>query len=323
MFERRNKMKRKGFTLVELLVVISIIALLMAILMPALAKVKQLAHRMVCGTNLSGIGKSMIMYSTDNHEEYPIAGPPSSKAFGTWGTTAGWQYPIAANVWTNTATITSSFYLLIKFADAQPKQFVCKGDVGSKIFKLSEAPNLDIDDLTEAWDFGPTQGPIKPGRFCSYSYNMPYYWAGPTRENYPVTTVTNPGCAVAADRNPWFDKNAQSYIIAPVTKENPHQYLGEDLTYQDPGKRSSCAAHQRDGQNVLFNDSHVKFERFPNCGVNNDNIYNYWNTKIPTQQIREIGPYHGDIQQPYGNAWHPSTEEDSVLVNETTYTTIN
>jgi len=56
-------MERKGFTLVELLVVIAIIALLMGILMPALARVRQVAFRMVCGTNLSGIGKAMLIYA--------------------------------------------------------------------------------------------------------------------------------------------------------------------------------------------------------------------------------------------------------------------
>ena len=71
-------MKKKGFTLVELLVVIAIIALLMGILMPALAKVRQIAFRMVCGTNLSGMGKAMLIYAQDYDDEYPRAGGPQS-----------------------------------------------------------------------------------------------------------------------------------------------------------------------------------------------------------------------------------------------------
>jgi len=65
---------KKGFTLVELLVVIAIIALLMGILMPALSRVRQLAFRMVCGTNLSGIGKAMLIYANDYEDELPRAG---------------------------------------------------------------------------------------------------------------------------------------------------------------------------------------------------------------------------------------------------------
>ena len=74
-------MKKKGFTLVELLVVIAIIALLMGILMPALARVRQLAFRMICGTNLSGIGKAMLLYSNDYQDELPRAGGRNT----TWG----------------------------------------------------------------------------------------------------------------------------------------------------------------------------------------------------------------------------------------------
>ena len=66
-------MRRKGFTLVELLVVIAIIALLMGILMPALARVRQLAFRMTCGTNLAGIGKAMLLYANDYDDELPRA----------------------------------------------------------------------------------------------------------------------------------------------------------------------------------------------------------------------------------------------------------
>ncbi len=67
-------MKKKGFTLVELLVVIAIIALLMGILMPALARVRAIAFRMVCGSNLSGIGKAMLIYANDYEDEFPQGG---------------------------------------------------------------------------------------------------------------------------------------------------------------------------------------------------------------------------------------------------------
>ena len=77
-------MKRKGFTLVELLVVISIIALLMAILMPALSKAKQMAARLVCGSHLSGIGRGMNVYAADCRDKFPRA------AHGQFGQQPSW-----------------------------------------------------------------------------------------------------------------------------------------------------------------------------------------------------------------------------------------
>jgi prepilin-type N-terminal cleavage/methylation domain-containing protein len=56
---------RKAFTLTELLVVISIIALLMAIMLPALSKAREIAGRTVCATNLKNIWTATNMYAAD------------------------------------------------------------------------------------------------------------------------------------------------------------------------------------------------------------------------------------------------------------------
>jgi len=52
-------------------VLLPFIALLMGIMMPALARVKQIAFRTVCATNMSGLGKAMLIYAGDYDEKYP------------------------------------------------------------------------------------------------------------------------------------------------------------------------------------------------------------------------------------------------------------
>ena len=64
--------RRKGFTLVELLVVISIIALLLSILLPALNKAKEQAKLSVCMSNIKQLGYTFKVYMDDNEYRFPL-----------------------------------------------------------------------------------------------------------------------------------------------------------------------------------------------------------------------------------------------------------
>lgn len=268
-------------------VTLPVIVLLMGILMPALARTRQKAFRMACVTNLSGIGKAMQIYANDYEDEFPRSGGKNSR----WAShIPDWRaknrfgaFNISPNGSGGTANISSCFYLLVKCCELIPKSFICSGDTGAIEFNPAD-DGISGQNLVDFWDFG-----FEPSTHCSYSYHMPFGL-------YALTISSDPGLAVAADRNPWQNSPAAAAKWFPGFY-NPNGS-------REAVKFGNAIAHQEEAQNVLFVDFHVGQEKRSFCGINDDNIYTFWDG--------------GDIRigSPPLIGSEPSNRLDSLLVND-------
>ena len=169
------------------------------------------------------------------------------------------------------------------------------GDPIGQEFKLSDvaadlAPDTKLHDL---WDFGPwIDKENNPSTHCSYAYHWPI-------DQYALTVASDPAKAVAADRNPWMEPNKRSDNDWSDFQTGVLQDITEDK------KKGNTIVHQDEGQNVLFLDGHVTFEKYPTCGIEDDNIYTR----------RNWGG--GQIGEPTYGA--PANKKDSYLINNRAY----
>ena len=324
--------KKKGFTLIELLVVIAIIAMLLAILMPALGKVKKLAMRLVCGTNCKGLGTAMNVYAFDYDDEFPVQGQGGPR---TWKETTNDYFNATGINWDATSglTIESSLYMLVREADVSPKSFVCPA-TSDQEFKISEdyiigSKSLTAElELTDIWDFGnyPCGGWDGQGdgsghdttSHCSYSYQQVYDEVNTSNErmNRPDASG-NAANVVLADRSPWCDTNLE--FIAP-TGTAPNDWTSfvskinnyEDSSSDETVKMANSANHDREGQNVLYNDGHAEFAKRSDVSQNNDNIYTrYSSTGGTDEAFWRIGMK----MSPIDSEGYALSSKDTVLVS--------
>ncbi len=241
-------MKRtKGFTLVELLVVVAIIALLVSILLPTLGRAKELAKQALCGANLNGIGKGILIYQSESDDT-----PPWIES-SSWNTATGTN---ATSATTPTTLSPTALMFLIVRSNQPPAIFSCPSDDNAIKMKSPKDSNGDY-----YWDFydadSDTPTPRDHCQRVSYSIQAPLYdSAGTARSGI----TDNGGLAVMADKTPHFDR------LTPCT----------DWT-ADPVSNQSDGMSQNHGKgsfiNVLFADYHVSGSKRADVGIAKDNIY--------------------------------------------------
>jgi len=320
--------RTKGFTLVELLVVIGIIALLVSILMPALGRARELAKRIQCASQQNGIGKAIALYQNEYRDANPRPWRGSGLPWGFGGDGSNSNY--GNTDWCNThfydptdgidpthmgdhSTVGQCLFLLIRVEDLEPQMYICPSATDDKEMLIEDAiaanpyQNSGIStDRIETWqdcyDF-------MDGHSLSYSFNDPW--------NRPLDSSASAAQALLADKsnaydtpdfspNPVFASLHSPVPNGTIPAKGATESWGGVTWDDDEGnnlQHGNSKNHQTEVQNVMFADTHTKKFTTPLVGKRQDNIYTFATEASNADWPYQIGQwgFSGNLAPPVTN----------------------
>lgn len=267
--------RKKGFTLVELLVVIAVIALLMAILLPALGKAREQARRVLCGHNAKQIGVAILAYTGDREDKLPFYGgrDPTYKGYNnlfyadTPNDRERHPYVVYRNDgdWAGPPPVPMRLAVLYEYKYVEdPKAFYCPSNtLEGYQYKSYSTPNpwgTFPQDYVDGQD----------NKWVRVSYS--YYPIDETLKRPPYDVVPD---TFAHTRVPAYSARTYTRLDRRKTYLTCYLWQRKNLPHKSGGETIGNSYHVNNGGiTALFKDGHVSFVKdhpltYP-FGNNND-----------------------------------------------------